>query len=109
NLVDNAIRYSRPGGQVDVTVERRGEKVVVTVADSGPGIPEADQARVFDRFFRLPSTRSDGSGLGLSIARVIADRSSAVISLANRTAGQGLAAEVQFSGEACAAGPLSPV
>jgi two-component system OmpR family sensor kinase len=101
NLVDNAIRYSRPGGQVDVAVQRRGNKVVVTVADTGPGIPEAEQARVFDRFFRLPSTRSDGSGLGLSIARVIANRSSAVISLANRTAGEGLTAEVQFSGEAC--------
>ncbi|HEV7717373.1 MAG TPA: ATP-binding protein [Arsenicitalea sp.] len=105
NLVDNAIRYSQPGGQVDVTVEQRGERVVVTVADTGPGIPEADQARVFDRFFRLPSARSDGSGLGLSIARVIANRASAEITLANRTAGEGLSAEVQFSGEACVTGP----
>jgi signal transduction histidine kinase len=97
NLVDNAIRYTRPGGQVDVTVEGRNGKAVVTVADTGPGIPEPDLARVFDRFFRVSTTRSEGSGLGLSIARVIADRSKAKICLANRAASGGLIAEVEFA------------
>jgi signal transduction histidine kinase len=96
NLVDNAIRYTRPGGQVDVTVESHHGKARVTVADTGPGIPEADLQRVFDRFFRLPTARSDGSGLGLSIAKVIADRSKAEICLANRVVGSGLVAEIRF-------------
>jgi signal transduction histidine kinase len=69
-LVDNAIRHGREGGNVSVTV-RAGSLVV---EDDGPGIPPADRARVFDRFWRGAGAAAGGSGLGLSIAGWIVDR-----------------------------------
>ncbi|GAA1897498.1 HAMP domain-containing sensor histidine kinase [Streptantibioticus ferralitis] len=71
NLVDNAVKWSPAGGRVVVRVESRG---TVSVADEGPGIPEADLPYVFDRFYRSPAARAmPGSGLGLSIVRQIAE------------------------------------
>jgi signal transduction histidine kinase len=70
NLVDNAVRFARQ--QVRVRVEPRGESVVVQVDDDGPGVPEGERGRVFDRFYRAPSTRGKGSGLGLAVARELA-------------------------------------
>ncbi|MEP7182092.1 MAG: ATP-binding protein [Betaproteobacteria bacterium] len=84
NLIDNALRYTPAGGRVDVAVLRRGADVALSVRDSGPGIPAAERARVFDRFYRAPSaTTTDlaGSGLGLAIVRRVADRHGAEISL----------------------------
>ena len=74
NLLDNAVKYSGAGGQVVLCADRSGDAAVVTVEDSGPGIPEAERERVFQRFYRAPN-RADvpGSGLGLSIVKVIAD------------------------------------
>ncbi len=75
-LVDNAIDHSPAGGTVRVAVRPSGQAVVVTVEDDGPGIPEADRARVFEPFTRLPGTTrhgSGGTGLGLAIARRITD------------------------------------
>ncbi len=72
NLMENAVKYNVPGGKVDVNVCRRGDKVVLTVTDTGLGIPEEDLARIFDRFYRVDKARSraaGGTGLGLSIAR----------------------------------------
>jgi signal transduction histidine kinase len=76
NLVDNAVRHSPPGGTVTLTARRNAERVAVEVLDDGPGIPEEEAARVFDRFYRLDHARAQsdgGSGLGLSIARWIVD------------------------------------
>jgi two-component system sensor histidine kinase TctE len=71
NLVDNALRYTPPGGSVTVRAGRDGDAVVLEVEDSGPGIPLDQRARVFQRFVRHdPGTT--GSGLGLAIARDIA-------------------------------------
>lgn len=72
NAVDNAIRYSGPAARVKVTVRRRGDKVVLGVDDSGPGMAEADLRRLGERFFRVPGSAESGSGLGMSIARRIA-------------------------------------
>jgi two-component system OmpR family sensor kinase len=72
NLVDNAVKYTPEGGTVDVTVRREGADVLLSVEDSGPGIAEADRARVLDRFFRVPGSDASGSGLGLAIANAIA-------------------------------------
>ena len=71
NLVHNALKFGADGGEVTVRVGRQGEEVVVAVADRGIGIPAADQARIFERFYKVDRARvrGGGTGLGLSIAR----------------------------------------
>jgi heavy metal sensor kinase len=79
NLLDNAIKYTAAGGHVTVACERSGNEYTLSVTDSGPGIPEELQGRVFERFFRADKARTrtendgGGAGLGLSIARWIAE------------------------------------
>jgi signal transduction histidine kinase len=76
NLLDNAIRHSPPQGRVLVAARRAPEGVRIEVADEGPGIPEEDASRVFERFYRADHARSSsagGTGLGLSIAKWIVD------------------------------------
>lgn len=67
NLVDNAIRYTPAGGQIDLWVDQRNTEVVMAVQDDGPGIPAEERARVVDPFYRVLGTGESGSGLGLSI------------------------------------------
>jgi two-component system phosphate regulon sensor histidine kinase PhoR len=72
NLLDNAIQYTLPGGKIVLSAETRGEEVILTVADTGIGIPQADQPRIFERFYRVDVARSreaGGTGLGLSISK----------------------------------------
>ena len=98
NLVDNAVRYTPPGGRVQVRTAHSpqgGAELVVT--DSGPGIPAADRARVFDRFYRRASAPEGGSGLGLAIVKAIADRHGARVALEDAPGG-GLRAAVSFPG-----------
>lgn len=74
NLLDNAIKYTQPGGMITLTVRALDAKAVIEVADNGAGIPAEALPRVFDRFFRVDPTRSrerGGAGLGLSIVRSI--------------------------------------
>jgi signal transduction histidine kinase len=74
NLLANALAYTPAGGTVHVTVERKGARGAVSVRDTGVGIPLADQARIFDRFYRADRARarsSGGTGLGLAIARAL--------------------------------------
>ena len=98
-FMENAIRYSADGGSVDISVEASGAAAAVTVADTGPGIPEAMLPRVFDRFFRAAARDYEGSGLGLSIAKAIADRHGVAIELRNRDDGKtGLIARLRFGG-----------
>jgi two-component system sensor histidine kinase QseC len=99
NLVDNAIKYSPPGGIVTVALTTADGCAVLEVSDQGPGIAPALRQRVFDRFFRDPRQSQGGSGLGLSIARAAAQRHGGAISLAD-AAGGGLLARVQL--------PLAP-
>lgn len=68
NLVDNALRYTPPGGRVTVRVDGGDECVVISVLDNGPGIPESERTRIFDRFYRGDGAGDTGSGLGLAIA-----------------------------------------
>ena len=101
NLVDNAVRYTPRGGRVDVGVEAQGEGAVLTVRDSGPGIPASERGRVFDRFYRVPGPTDDvaGSGLGLAIVKRIAERHDADIALGPGIAsaqGEGLGVTVRF-------------
>jgi two-component system, OmpR family, sensor kinase len=74
NLTRNAIEHTGPGGLVRLTADARGERLELAVEDDGPGIPEAERERIFDRFHRTDGSRSrslGGSGLGLAIARAI--------------------------------------
>lgn len=73
NLLDNAIRYTPAGGTVTARVGMAGESVQVDVEDNGMGIPDAERALVFERFYRVLGTGSEGSGLGLAIVREIAE------------------------------------
>ncbi len=92
NLVDNAIRYSPMGGCVTVAVAPS----LLTVTDTGPGIPPAERERVFDRFRRLAGQDTEGSGLGLSIVARIAERHGATTRLAAGDNGSGLQVIVEF-------------
>ena len=76
NLLDNAVQYTPPGGSVNLTASLRDHEAVITVADTGIGIPLADQERIFERFYRVDAARSrevGGTGLGLSIAKHIVE------------------------------------
>ena len=82
NLVDNAIRYSPRGGQVDVSVVPGDGTVDVIVDDTGPGIPEDDRERVFDAFYRVLGNGGEtGSGLGLAIVRTVVGKVGATVML----------------------------
>jgi len=83
NLVDNALRYTPRGGSVTVRVARRATSVFLEVADDGPGIPESERQRVFDRFYRILGTNVDGSGLGLAIVREIAQQHGALVRISS--------------------------
>lgn len=99
NLVENAIRYTPLGGQVDVSVRSAGGKVSLIVENTGPGIAEHERQRVFDPFYRVLGQDQDGSGLGLSIVKAIADRVGAEVTLgaaALRPSASELRVQVKF-------------
>lgn len=84
NLCDNAIRYNREGGRVTVDVTLSGERAILTVKDTGIGIPKKHQERVFERFYRVDKSRSKqtgGTGLGLAIVKHIVAKHGAVMEL----------------------------
>jgi len=77
NLLDNAIKYSKAGGKVEVTLRGSGEEVEVCIKDNGIGIPKEEQRNIFERFFRAKNAvkaETDGSGLGLYIAKSIVEK-----------------------------------
>jgi len=96
NLLDNAVRYTPAGGEVEVGVTCTKDAVLLAVSDSGPGIPEAERAQVLDRFYRVLGSGEEGSGLGLSIVKRIADLHRAGVSLGAGPDGRGLRVEVAF-------------
>jgi signal transduction histidine kinase len=88
NLLDNAIKYAPAGSEVDVTLQAVAGEAVLHIDDRGPGIPEADRERVFDRFQRLEAHRgSAGVGLGLSLVRAIVHRHGGHVLLLDRAPG----------------------
>ncbi len=100
NLVENALRHSPQGGMVDVMAADIDGAATLRVVDNGPGIPESERARVFDRFYRGEPTAASpgqrGSGLGLAIVRAIAERHGASVQLVTAPSGLGLEARVVF-------------
>ena len=93
NLIGNAVRYTPPGGVVDIGVRARDGQVTVEIADTGCGIREEAMPRIFDRFFRAAPPDIEGTGLGLAICKAIAMRHGLVVALRNREGG-GLVATV---------------
>lgn len=95
NLVDNAVRYSPAGGRVEVRIGVQPQGAILQVDDAGPGIPAAERARAFDRFYRREGSQQGGSGLGLAIVKAIADRHRATVQLGDSPA-RGLRVSVNF-------------
>lgn len=98
NLCDNAIKYNRPGGRVDIIVDGATQRTVLTVRDTGIGIPKEHQARIFERFYRVDKSHSKdtgGTGLGLSIVKHTAAFHNAEISLKS-SADTGTEISVEF-------------
>ena len=98
NLCDNAIKYNKPGGSVTVSVNRENDKAVLTVKDTGIGIPEGEQDRIFERFYRVDKSHSKevgGTGLGLSIVKHAAMLHKAAIDVFSRP-GTGTTIQVTF-------------
>jgi two-component system sensor histidine kinase TctE len=83
NLIDNALRYTPPGGSVTVRVRLDGSDALLEVEDTGPGIAPAERAHVFERFYRILGSQAPGSGLGLAIVREIAQQHGADIAISN--------------------------
>ncbi|HZN24863.1 MAG TPA: sensor histidine kinase, partial [Burkholderiales bacterium] len=96
NLLDNAIRYTQPGGQVTVRVGYEGSRPRLSVEDNGPGIPETERNRVFERFYRVLGTGAEGCGLGLAIVREIAQSHGAEVKLTTALEGTGTTVHVIF-------------
>jgi two-component system sensor histidine kinase TctE len=97
NLIDNAIRYTQHGGIVTSRIEATRHSVLLTVEDNGPGIPMSERSRVFERFYRVHDTESDGCGLGLSIVQEFTARVGARVALRTPATGQGIAVDVTFA------------
>ena len=96
NLLDNAIKYGRTGGCIEVAVRHADDRVQLSVRDDGPGVAPDDLARLTNRFFRATGNQATGSGLGLSIVARIAEHFGARLRLGAGIGEQGLAVEVSF-------------
>jgi signal transduction histidine kinase/DNA-binding response OmpR family regulator len=108
NLLSNAVKFTEEGGRIDVAVERAGDHVRLSVADDGCGIPEADQPRIFDRFYRVDSDglrSGEGSGLGLALVRQLVTAQGGEVSVESRP-GEGARFHVTLA--ACDAAPGRP-
>jgi signal transduction histidine kinase len=87
NLVENAVKYTPPGGRVEVTGGFEGSEIVIRVSDTGIGIPEGKLPRIFERFYRVDKARSKetgGTGLGLSIVKHIAENHGGRVTVESR-------------------------
>ncbi len=115
NLIDNALRYTPRSGTIDVGCEAVAGHVLLTVADTGPGIAPEERERVFARFYRGAAAESaenaaPGSGLGLAIVKAIAERHHAQIELHGDRPGWGLVVELRFGnrGDSARTDPAGP-
>ncbi|MDR0439396.1 MAG: sensor histidine kinase [Candidatus Accumulibacter sp.] len=99
NLVGNAILHMRKEGRVSVSLVSSERETALTVTDDGVGIPEALREKVFERFFRIGESNSDGSGLGMAIVKEICDSLGARVALSTPAGGEGLRVDVCFPRE----------
>jgi two-component system sensor histidine kinase KdpD len=87
NLLENAAKYTPPQAEIELSAWDEGDQVVVEVADRGPGIPDGDEERIFDKFYRARPTTAGGVGLGLTICRTIIEAHGGRIWALNRPGG----------------------
>ena len=91
NLVENAIRHSPQGSEIEIRGQESDKAIIVEINDNGPGIPEAEREKVFRRLYRLDKSRTTpGTGLGLSLVKAIADLHGAKIKLRDNGPGLGV-------------------
>lgn len=102
NLIDNALRYGHPGGRVDVEIRDLGGRAELTVTDDGPGIPDGEKGKIFERFYRLGGGDIPGSGLGLAIVKEIVVENGGNITLKD-AAGGGLIVCIELPQDAALA------
>jgi two-component system, OmpR family, sensor kinase len=96
NLLENAVKYTPAGGRVDISITPGDTGTQLVVEDSGPGVPDAERERVFDRFYRTADAAAAGSGLGLAIVRTIAEQHGATVTLGRSDRLGGLRVDVRF-------------
>jgi two-component system sensor histidine kinase TctE len=96
NLIDNALKYTPPGGSVTASAGLRNGRPFLAVEDTGPGIPEAERQRVRQRFYRMPNSSGHGSGLGLAIVDEIAHLYGASLTIGAGAGGRGTQVLLQF-------------
>jgi len=108
NLLDNALAYTEADGSVTVRTGVRDGESVLEVEDNGPGIPETEREKVFERFYRIAATGGEGCGLGLSIVSEIAERHSASVDLSVPAEGRGTLVRAVFPRLAAEATRLVP-
>ena len=96
NLIDNALRYTPPGGSITVRTGCDGDAPFLSVEDTGPGIPPAERANVLERFYRVAGTPGNGSGLGLSIVKEAVERQGGTVEILDRPEGGGSSVRVVF-------------
>lgn len=97
NLLDNALRYTPAGGEVEVSCGITGNEAYLAVRDNGVGIPADERQRIFERFYRIAGSQSFGSGLGLSIVQHLVDRHAANINIEQGLQGMGSGFVVRFA------------
>lgn len=106
NLVENALRHGPPGTRVTLSARRLGDTVEMVCADDGPGIPDSERDKVFERLYRIDKSRSTpGSGLGLSLVKAIVELHRASITLAHNNPGMRVVVRFPVSTGAAPGGP----
>ena len=108
NLIDNALRYTPPGGAATVCTGVRDGAPYLSVEDSGPGIAATERSKVIERFYRVPGTSGDGSGLGLAIVKEIVDRHAGSLEIDARGDSGGTRVRVRFPAPGPVAQKASP-
>jgi two-component system, OmpR family, sensor histidine kinase QseC len=96
NLIDNAVKYGRINGHVEIRVVREHAHLILSVKDDGPGVSSENHARLTDRFYRIPGSDAEGSGLGLAIVERIASHYHGHLAIGNGLHGTGLGVTIIF-------------
>jgi len=111
NLIGNAVKFSSAGGTITLDARPLGAEISVSVSDTGPGIPERDLERIFDRFYQAPvveTAKTGGTGLGLPIARSLVELHGGRLWAENATVGSRFHFTLPVGGSAAAETPEKP-